>query len=207
MKQKSENWNLPNLLSFLRILLIAPFAACYLTGHTVWAWVVLGLSGLSDCLDGKLARRRNQVTELGKLLDPVADKLTQGAVAVCLAVRQPLLWPLLGMFVLRELLLLLGGVILMAKKRRPCAAQWYGKVATVLFYLSFATVFALGAIWHYESLTLTLVLLSITAGFLIYAFLRYAQLFVRLLRSQDPKDHMEFRLFPQKPRQWQQERE
>lgn len=207
MKQKSENWNLPNLLSFLRILLIAPFAACYLTGHTVWAWVVLGLSGLSDCLDGKLARSRNQVTELGKLLDPVADKLTQGAVAVCLAVRQPLLWPLLGMFVLRELLLLLGGVILMAKKRRPCAAQWYGKVATVLFYLSFATVFALGAIWHYESLTLTLVLLSITAGFLIYAFLRYAQLFVRLLRSQDPKDHMEFRLFPQKPRQWQQERE
>lgn len=207
MKQKSENWNLPNLLSFLRILLIAPFAACYLTGHTVWAWVVLGLSGLSDCLDGKLARRRSQVTELGKLLDPVADKLTQGAVAVCLAVRQPLLWPLLGMFVLRELLLLLGGVILMAKKRRPCAAQWYGKVATVLFYLSFATVFALGAIWHYESLTLTLVLLSITAGFLIYAFLRYAQLFVRLLRSQDPKDHMEFRLFPQKPRQWQQERE
>lgn len=199
MKNKNVNLNIPNLLSFLRILLIAPFVTCYLTDHTVWAWVMLGLSGISDFLDGKIARSFHQITDLGKVLDPVADKLTQGAVAVCLAVKQPMLWPLLGIFVLKELLMLIAGLILIKKKKRPCAAKWYGKVATILFYVSFVTIFALKAIWHYESMTLTGILLSVTAGFMIYAFLRYFQVFVHILRSDDPKDSMHIQLRQKEP--------
>ena len=97
-----------------------------------------------------------------------------------------MLWPLLGIFVLKELLMLIAGLILIKKKKRPCAAKWYGKVATILFYVSFVTIFALKAIWHYESMTLTGILLSVTAGFMIYAFLRYFQVFVHILRSDDP---------------------
>ena len=74
---------------------------------------------------------------------------------------------------------------------------WQG--ATILFYVSFVTIFALKAIWHYESMTLTGILLSVTAGFMIYAFLRYFQVFVHILRSDDPKDSMHIQLRQKEP--------
>lgn len=194
MKKRNENWNIPNLLTGMRLLLVAPFMACYLTGHTVWAWVILGVSGATDFFDGKLARHLGQVTDLGKILDPAADKVTQGAVAVCLAVRQPLLLPLLGIFLLKEFLMLLAGIVLVANRKRPCAAKWYGKVATASFYVSFVTVVALKGLWHYESFSLTCILLSVTAGFMIYAFVRYLGVFAQLLRSQDPGDCLQIKL-------------
>ena len=72
----------PNLLSLIRIFLIPAFAVLYYKGHIGWAVLMLALSGISDFLDGKIARRFNQVSELGKILDPVADKLTQITIAV-----------------------------------------------------------------------------------------------------------------------------
>ena len=74
----------PNLLSLIRIFLIPAFAVLYYKGHIGWAVLMLALSGISDFLDGKIARRFNQVSELGKILDPVADKLTQITIAVML---------------------------------------------------------------------------------------------------------------------------
>ena len=68
-------WTVPNLLSVIRILLIPVFAVLFYDGEYLWAVFVLFLSGLSDFLDGKIARRFNQVSALGKVLDPVADKL------------------------------------------------------------------------------------------------------------------------------------
>ena len=77
-------WTIPNLLSFFRILLIPAFAVLFSKGQLVWAVVMLALSGLSDFFDGKIARRFNQVSELGKILDPIADKLTQATIAIML---------------------------------------------------------------------------------------------------------------------------
>ena len=71
-----KNLNVPNALTLLRIILIAPFLYFFLTGNITWALIVVGLSGLSDALDGFIARRYHQITPLGKLLDPLADKLT-----------------------------------------------------------------------------------------------------------------------------------
>ena len=67
---------------------------------------VLALSGLTDMLDGWVARRFDQITDLGKMLDPFADKLTQGVVALCIALRFPAIRPLLLLFILKELLML-----------------------------------------------------------------------------------------------------
>lgn len=135
-KRRNQNWTIPNLLSVLRILVIAPFAYFFLNGQLLLAVLFLAFSGLSDMFDGMIARKFNQITELGKMLDPLADKLTQGTIAICLAVKHPLLIPILLIFVLKELGMLIGGCILLKKKKRPCAAQWYGKVATVMFYTS-----------------------------------------------------------------------
>ena len=84
MKITNKNINVPNALSVLRILLIIPFVILYTRGEFVWAVVCLVLSGLSDLFDGMIARRFHQQTEVGQMLDPIADKLTQGTVAICL---------------------------------------------------------------------------------------------------------------------------
>ena len=95
-------WTIPNVLSFFRLLLV-PFI--------IWAYVglhnnpltitLLAVSALTDILDGQIARRFNMVSDLGKALDPVADKLTQVCIVLCLAFTYPLLWVLLGLCVLR----------------------------------------------------------------------------------------------------------
>ena len=77
-------WTIPNLLSFIRILLIPVFAYLYYNDMKIEAVAVLAASGLSDMFDGKIARRFNQVTDVGKALDPIADKLTQATMMYCL---------------------------------------------------------------------------------------------------------------------------
>ena len=94
MKEWNKNITIPNLLSVLRILLILPFVYFFMTGNVLLAGLMLALSGLSDLFDGMIARKFNQVTDLGKMLDPVADKLTQGTVAICLAIWEPVLLPI-----------------------------------------------------------------------------------------------------------------
>ena len=91
-KDLFKNWNtIPNWLSFARIIMVPVFAYLFLNdsipNNIIWAVFVLALSGLSDCLDGKIARRFNQISDLGKVLDPVADKLTQITIAVLLYIK------------------------------------------------------------------------------------------------------------------------
>ena len=89
--KKKDFVSIPNILSYIRILLIPVFAYCYLTANTdgdyYFAAVILLFSGLTDMADGMIARKFGMITYLGKILDPLADKLTQATVAVCLAIR------------------------------------------------------------------------------------------------------------------------
>ena len=117
MKNWNKNINVPNALSLFRIVLIVPFVYYFLHDQIVPAAACLVLSGLSDMFDGMIARKFHQITELGKMLDPVADKLTQGTVAVCLAIEQPVLIPLLAIFIVKELLMLVAGSFLVLKKQ------------------------------------------------------------------------------------------
>lgn len=144
-------WTVPNLLSLIRIVLIPVFGVLFYNGEYVWAFVVLFLSGLSDTLDGKIARRFNQVSALGKILDPIADKLTQITLAIVLFLefRKPesgeamniFAWVFL-FFLAKELLMLLGGAFMLSKGLRPAAAEIYGKIATVVFYFVMAAIIA-----------------------------------------------------------------
>ncbi|HOA34462.1 MAG TPA: CDP-alcohol phosphatidyltransferase family protein, partial [Clostridiales bacterium] len=77
-------WTVPNILTMIRIILVPIFAVLFLKGSYIPALVVLLLSGLTDFFDGKIARRFNQISELGKILDPIADKFTQITIAVLL---------------------------------------------------------------------------------------------------------------------------
>ena len=145
-------WTIPNLLSFIRILLIPVFAYLFYKGYLIWAVVVLALSGLSDFFDGKIARKFNQVSELGKMLDPIADKLTQATIAVMLfftffkAQNRTLhlfAWVFL-LFIIKELVMLIGGALMIHFGLRPGAAEIFGKAATMAFYLVMISIMAFG---------------------------------------------------------------
>ena len=187
MERKNKNLNVPNALTVLRILLIIPFVWFFVENKIIPAAVVLVVSGLTDMLDGMIARRFHQFTELGQMLDPLSDKMTQGAVVICLAVSQPVLIPLLAVFVVKEVLMVAGGIYLLKKNKKPGGSEWYGKTATVLFYISFVAIVALKGIWGIESLPVSILLLSVTAAFMIFAFVKYAKIFLTIIRSDDPQ--------------------
>ena len=142
----------PNLLSLIRILLIPVFGVLFYQGHIGWAVIVLVISGLTDFFDGKIARRFNQISELGKMLDPVADKLTQITIAIVIFLEfnkstnptmQWFKWVFL-FFLFKELLMVIIGAIMLACGLRPVAAEIYGTVATFVFYAVMVLVIAFG---------------------------------------------------------------
>ena len=143
---------IPNLLSLIRIILIPVFGVLFYQGEVLWAVVVLVLSGLTDFFDGKIARKFNQVSELGKVLDPVADKLTQMTIAIILFLtfnksENPVMvwfkWVFL-FFVAKELLMVVVGAIMIAIGLKPSAAVIYGKVATFAYYVVMGLVITFG---------------------------------------------------------------
>lgn len=139
--RKTSDWyTIPNLLGYFRLLLIPVFAWMYLcadeTRDYLLAAVVIGISGLTDLFDGKIARRFDQITELGKILDPLADKLTLGVIIICLAVRYPEVWFLAGLFLIKEGFMAVMGMLLLKKNGRKLdGAKWFGKICTAVSYL------------------------------------------------------------------------
>lgn len=131
---------IPNLLSFFRIFLIPVFIVSFILGEgdemSWWPIIILFISGLTDLLDGFIARKYNQITNLGIILDPIADKLTQVTVCACLTIRYNQLFILLIIYVLKELVMLSGGVVLIKSNQKMPAAKWYGKISTLELYLA-----------------------------------------------------------------------
>lgn len=187
-KPENKNINIPNTLSVLRIVILPFFIYFFYKYDYITAMVLLGLSGLTDLVDGIIARKFNQITELGKMLDPLADKITQGIVAICLAARFSQIKFILILFVIKELLMLVGAIVLLKKKKRPCAANWYGKVATFLFYISVVVIVAMNAIFNVTPVVFEVVanaLLLVTAAFMLYSLYRYMRIFFEILKSDD----------------------
>ena len=193
-KLRNQNLTVPNALSALRILIVPFFSLAFLTGHLITAAVLLAVSGLSDVFDGFIARKFNQITELGKMLDPLADKLTQGMVAICLAVKFPVIRPVLIIFIVKEVGMLCCASVLLHRKKRPGAAQWYGKVGTAMFYVSVGVIVLMHGFFKLSGPVfdgVSLGLLTVTAVMMIYAGVRYFRVFLEILRSDDEKYEMD----------------
>ncbi len=193
---KKQNWNknfnVPNTLTLIRCFLIIPFVYYFMNDRYLIAFIILAVSGITDMLDGLIARKFHQFTELGEMLDPLFDKLTQASVAVCFSIKEPILIPVLAVFIVKEVLMITGAVILISKnKKKPGGSKWYGKMATVLFYVSFGIIFGLKCIWNYENIKLSIILLSITAAAMIYALVRYAKVYFMIMHSDDPKYNLD----------------
>jgi cardiolipin synthase len=126
---------IPNVLSFIRLALVPVFLVLIIAGHDGLALIVLIFSSLSDLLDGVIARRFGQITRIGQLLDPAADRLFIFAALIGLAVRGVIPWWLLLIIVGRDVMLLGLGVVLANHGFGPLPVHHLGKVATAcLFY-------------------------------------------------------------------------
>lgn len=134
-----EIFSIPNLMGYFRILLIPVFCVLFFTADTerdyLLAAVVVLISTVTDFLDGWVARRFDMITELGKFVDPVADKLTHGALAVCLAFRYPLMFLIAGIMVVKEGFMAVMGLIKLKEGKKLDGAMWFGKVCTAALFL------------------------------------------------------------------------
>lgn len=127
--------NIPNVLTILRFLLIIPIIYFIWTKKYILAFIFLTISGLTDVLDGFIARKFNFITDFGKLMDPLADKATQLSVLLSLALRRIIpTWISIIVFV-KEIAMVAGASFLYGKKL-VVSSRWYGKLATVLFYVA-----------------------------------------------------------------------
>ncbi len=189
--RKLEALSVPNILSYIRILLVPVFAVLYMSANTqgeyLAAALVLLLSGLTDLLDGIIARRFAMVTELGKLLDPAADKLTQATVAVCLAIRIPGMPFLLAVFIVKELIMAAASIFLITKGGKIDGSKWFGKLATAVFYTVMVLIIAMPGI----SETARLIMIGGAAAVMLFALIRYIPMFFSILhttKSEKPDD-------------------
>lgn len=167
---KNKIITIPNLMSLFRILLIPIMLWLYCERQKyMLTAALLVLSGITDVLDGYIARKFNMVSDLGKLLDPSADKLTQAAMLICLMTRFPGMRLPLVLLIIKEVVNGTIGLFLTSKTGEVFGAECYGKVATVLLY---ATLF-LHIIWATMPPMLSDLLIAVCAVLIFLSFILY----------------------------------
>lgn len=137
---KKEIFTIPNLLSFFRLILIPVYMVIYLNARELrdylTAGIILAVSCMTDMVDGKIARKFNMITTFGKFLDPLADKLTQFSLLLCLAIQYRVLWTLFSLFVLKELFQLFAGIAAANRGYILKGALITGKISTTVLFVS-----------------------------------------------------------------------
>ena len=141
---KIKSWckHIPNALTIVRFILI-PFIIVYIAQDKyIEAFIFLTISGLTDVLDGVIARKFNFITNFGKLIDPLADKTTQVSILVTLTLKDIIpIWILVIVFI-KEFAMISGASFLYGKEL-VVSSRWYGKLSTVLFYLAIVASFGI----------------------------------------------------------------
>ena len=175
---RKQLFTIPNLLSLLRLCMIPLIIWLYCTqkNYALTA-VVLVLSGLTDMVDGYIARRFNMVTDLGKALDPVADKLTQASVMFCLLSRfRMMLVPLL-LLIFKEVCNGIMSLFVIKKTGKVCGADWHGKVCTWLLYaMMFVHIVWFDISREWTTALIGICVIMMTVSFALYMVRNYKML-------------------------------
>jgi len=182
-------FNVPNVLTFVRIILIIPFSINLLEEKYIKACEILIFSGVTDFLDGFFARILNQKTKLGEILDPIADKLTLIAIMICLSIKFKNIIYFMIILIIKELCMLLAGAVMLKKTKKTIKAKWYGKLATVFFYFSIALIVSFKALWDIENEFLTNILMFLTSLLMFYAMIKYFLEFLSIMHRRKSRNN------------------
>ena len=170
---KKDVFTIPNMLSLFRLLLIPVYISIYLNAKTEWDYVlsaaILAVSCLTDLIDGQIARHFNQISNLGKLLDPIADKTTQLTLVICLSIRYPVLKIVLGLFLAKEFTQAGVAYFKFRQGKALPGALMAGKVCTTVLFTGMILLVLL------PNLDMRIVqgIAILDSVCLIYAFIRY----------------------------------
>ena len=170
---KRDFFTIPNILSLFRLSLIPVYAGLYLNATEKYQYALAGtiltISCLTDMIDGKIARKYGMITTLGKVLDPLADKLTQLTLTICLSMKYPVLYPVLSLFVIKELFQLVLGIVFLRRGKMLPGALMAGKVCTTVLFVSLILLVFMPDMSHG---TVTLIA-AVDTIFLMISFVSY----------------------------------
>ena len=180
---KKDLFTIPNIIGYVRILLIPVFCYLYITatepGDYLWATLVVLFSSFTDLFDGMIARKFNQVTELGKVLDPVADKLTHAAMAICLATRYPVMWVLIALMAFKEGYMGIMGLKFLQKGKMLDGAMWFGKICTATLFAGFVVLF----FWYNMPQSGVNLIMAVMMAVMVFTLCKYVPVFRRMKRE------------------------
>lgn len=161
---KKNIFTIPNIISMFRIVLIIVFIPIYFSeieNNLLIALGVMLLSGLSDVADGFIARRFNMISDFGKVLDPVADKLTQGVILFCLLINHSAILPMFVVLSMKELMTAFAATYLLRNGFEPMSAKWWGKLSTAVIYATIFYIILNDYFGLYDAVLIILVVISI----------------------------------------------
>lgn len=171
---KKDLFTIPNMLSLFRLLLIPVYIIIYLNADEdidyYIAGGILAVSCLTDMIDGKIARHFNMISNIGKILDPFADKITQFSLIVCLVIEYPVLIPLMILFIIKELFQLVAGFLTIRKGQMLTGALITGKISTAVLFISLTLLVMFP---HMGSAYINIITL-VDGGLLLASFIHYA---------------------------------
>ncbi len=174
-------FTIPNILTYIRFLLIPAFIwqYCVEQDYQMTAFLLI-LSGITDIADGFIARHFNMSSDLGKAIDPIADKLTQFSMLGCLLTRFKQMWIPFILIFIKELISGILSFLVIKRTNRVKGADWHGKVTTVLLYI----VIVLHVIWYDISQTTSMLFVSICVCMMLLSFCLYCVRHIQVLRKE-----------------------
>ncbi len=170
-KYQRKIFTIPNILSFFRLCLIPPIIWLYTYKQDyLLTLLILLLSALTDIVDGIIARKFKMISNFGKILDPIADKLTQMAMLFCLVSRFPYMMIPFVLLIIKEVFTGITALVSIKKTNSVKGAVWHGKLTTVALY----SMMAIHLFWYNISYTVSLILVGFCIGIMLMSFILYA---------------------------------
>ena len=127
--------HIPNILTIIRFIFIPSIIVSLISDNYLLALILFTLSSITDVLDGKIARKYNAISDFGKLMDPLADKLTQLSILITLAFKNVIPFWIVFILIAKEMIMIAGASFLYGKSL-VVSSKWYGKLTTVLIYIA-----------------------------------------------------------------------
>ena len=180
-RYKNKIITIPNILSFFRLCLIPIIVWLYCFRQSyLWTTVIFIISGLTDIIDGFIARKFNMISDFGKAFDPVADKLTQISMMFCLVTRFPLMLIPLVILILKEILAAVMNMITLEKAGFVVAAKWHGKLNTVLIY----SMMFIHIVWFNIPSAVSNVLIAVCIAMMLLSSVMYTKSDVKAIKKE-----------------------
>lgn len=168
--KKEDILTIPNILSFFRIILIPIIVVLYVK-YQRYGWTIcfIILSGVTDIVDGWIARHFNMISDFGKILDPISDKLTQAAILLCLVSRFPSMLYIFLFMAVKETIMGITGLLSIKYSGEVHGADWHGKLTTVMLY----AMMLVHIVWYGIPDTVSNILLMVVASVMLISLTLY----------------------------------